>query len=85
MTITSVVSYGFYQLLLPAVFVLSFITFLWGALLFVIAGSADFELSSKGKSLMLYALIVFLLMAVVWGVSGMFGNNLGLLVGGAVG
>ncbi|MDB5264741.1 MAG: seg [Parcubacteria group bacterium] len=51
----------------PLVFALAFIVFIWGVFLYFIAGASDEEKQGKGKSLMLYGLIGFFVMASVWG------------------
>ncbi len=53
--------------LVPLVFAIAFIVFIWGVFQYFIAGGHDEEAKEKGKSLMLYGLIGFFLMVSVWG------------------
>lgn len=66
MTFGELVSYVLFQLLVPLLFVLSFLTFLWGVFLVFIAGGADEELQETGYTLMLYGVVWLGLMALVW-------------------
>lgn len=74
MNISAVASYLSYQLVVPLLFVVSFVTFLWGLCLYVVAGSQDEELAEKGVILMLYALIFFVVVVLVWGVIKAIGS-----------
>jgi hypothetical protein len=53
--------------LVPLIFALAFIVFLWGVFQVFIAGAADEEKREQGKSLMIYGLIGFFVMVSVWG------------------
>jgi hypothetical protein len=53
--------------LVPLIFALAFIVFLWGVFQYFIAGAADEEKREGGKSLMIYGLIGFFVMVSVWG------------------
>jgi hypothetical protein len=53
--------------LVPLVFAIAFVVFIWGIFTYFIAGGHDEEAKEKGKSLMLYGLIGFFLMIAVWG------------------
>ncbi len=53
--------------LVPLVFAIAFIVFIWGVFQYFIAGGHDEEAKEKGKSLMLYGLVGFFLMVSVWG------------------
>lgn len=53
--------------LVPLIFAIAFIVFIWGIFQYFIAGGHDEEAKEKGKSLMLYGLIGFFLMIAVWG------------------
>ena len=53
--------------LVPLVFAIAFVVFIWGIFQYFIAGGHDEEAKEKGKSLMLYGLIGFFLMIAVWG------------------
>lgn len=53
--------------LVPLIFALAFIVFLWGVFQYFIAGAGDEEKRDAGKSLMIYGLIGFFVMVSVWG------------------
>lgn len=53
--------------LVPLIFALAFVVFLWGVFQYFIAGAADEEKREGGKSLMIYGLIGFFVMVSVWG------------------
>lgn len=55
------------DVLVPLVFAIAFIVFIWGVFQYFIQGGHDEEAKEKGKSLMLYGLIGFFLMVSVWG------------------
>ena len=64
--ITSVISF-INNALVPLVFAIAFIVFIWGVFQYFIAGGADEEKRETGKSLMLWGIIGFFVMASVWG------------------
>lgn len=51
----------------PLIFALAFVVFLWGVFQYFIAGAADEEKKEAGKSLMIYGIIGFVVMVSVWG------------------
>jgi NADH:ubiquinone oxidoreductase subunit 2 (subunit N) len=53
--------------LVPLVFAIAFIVFIWGIFQYFIQGGHDEEAKVKGKSLMLYGIVGFFLMVSVWG------------------
>ncbi len=55
------------NVLVPVVFAIAFIVFLWGAFTTFVVGAGDEEVKTKGKNLMLWGLIGFFVMASVWG------------------
>ena len=55
------------NVLVPVLFAVAFIVFLWGAFDVFILGSNDEEVKEKGKNLMLWGLIGFFVMVSVWG------------------
>ncbi len=75
MTLSALLHYVFFQLLVPLLFLLSLLTFLWGTFLVFTAGSADEELAETGKSLMLYG-VLWLLLAMLawWGLDALAGS-----------
>ncbi len=55
------------NVLVPLIFALAFIVFIWGIFLYFIQGGHDEEKREKGRSLMLWGLIGFFVMVSVWG------------------
>lgn len=53
--------------LVPLVFAIAFIVFIWGVFQYFIAGGHDEEASEKGRNLMLYGILGFFVMVAVWG------------------
>lgn len=53
--------------LVPVLFALAFIVFIWGAFTTFILGATSEETKDKGKNLMLWGLIGFFVMISVWG------------------
>lgn len=51
----------------PLVFALAFIFFIVGVFMYFIAGAANEEKRGKGRSLMIYGIIGFVVMISVWG------------------
>jgi hypothetical protein len=62
-TILSIIN----EVLVPIVFAIAFIVFIWGVFQYFIQGGSDEEAKEKGKSLMLWGLIGFFLMVSIWG------------------
>ena len=69
------------NVLVPVLFAVAFIVFLWGAFQTFILGQGSDESKEAGKSLMLWGLIGFFVMVSIWGLvniltgSVTFGNN----------
>ncbi|MEK7144349.1 MAG: hypothetical protein AAB794_00585 [Patescibacteria group bacterium] len=55
------------NVLVPVLFAVAFIVFLWGAFDVFILGSNNEEVKEKGKNLMLWGLIGFFVMVSIWG------------------
>lgn len=53
--------------IVPVIFALAFLVFVWGAFQFFVQGGADEEKRDKGKQMMLWGLIGFFVMISVWG------------------
>ena len=64
--------------LVPLVFALAFIAFIWGMFKAFILGGADEEKQSEGKQLMIYAIVGFAVMVGVWGLVNILTNLFGL-------
>ena len=77
------------NVLVPVIFAVAFIIFLWGAFWTFIVGANDEEVKTKGKNLMLWGLIGFFVMLSVWGLVNIltgtlsFGNNQNVNLPGA--
>jgi hypothetical protein len=55
------------NVLVPLVFAIAFIVFIWGVFMYFIQGGSDEEKRTKGQQLMLYGIIGFFVMVSVWG------------------
>lgn len=64
--IVPIVAKAIYDYLLPAFFLLAFLTFSWGTFQYFVQGSADEEIKETSKALMLYGLVAFLIMLAIW-------------------
>jgi hypothetical protein len=53
--------------LVPLVFALAFIVFLWGVFNYFIRGAADEEARGKGKQLVFWGMVGFFVMISIWG------------------
>ena len=56
------------DIMVPAVFAIALVAFLWGVTNYLILGGGDEKKREQGKSLMLYAVIGFVLMSAIWGI-----------------
>jgi hypothetical protein len=71
------------NVIVPVLFAVAFIVFLWGAFDTFILGANSEEVKERGKNLMLWGLIGFFVMVSVWGLVNIltgtvsFGNNAG--------
>ncbi len=66
--------------LVPLVFAIAFLVFIWGVVKFFILGGGDETKRSEGKQLMIWGIIGFVVMVSLWGIvnllsEGLFGNN----------
>lgn len=64
--------------LIPFIIGIGFLVFVWGMFQFFIAGGANEEAKEKGKSLMIYAMLGFLLIIVFWGIINLLATSIGL-------
>ncbi len=53
--------------LVPLVFAIAFIVFLWGAFQTFIQGANDDEVKTKGRNLMMWSIVGFAVMVSIWG------------------
>ena len=71
------------NVLVPVLFAVAFMVFLWGAFDVFILGAQSEEIKEKGKNLMLWGLIGFFVMVSIWGLVNIltgtvsFGNSTG--------
>lgn len=63
--------------LVPAIFALAFLMFIWGMFKFFILGGHDTEKQEEGKSLMLYAIMGFVVMISLWGIVNLVASGFG--------
>ena len=66
------------QTLVPLVFALALIVFIWGLFQSFILGGADPEAREKGKGLMLWGIVAFFVMVSVWGLVNILTGTLTL-------
>lgn len=66
------------ETLIPFVFAIALITFLYGVFKYFILGGADTEKRTEGKQLVLYAIIGFVLMSSIFGIVNLIVNGLSL-------
>lgn len=64
--------------LVPLVFTLAFLMFLWGMFTTFILGGTDEGKQSEGKQLMLYSILAFVVMVCIWGIVNIISNGFGL-------
>lgn len=69
------------RVLVPLIFAIAFIVFIWGIFQFFIAGAADEEKRKQGKQFILYGFIGFFLMVSIWGIVNLLVGTFGF--GGA--
>jgi len=63
--------------LIPLLFGIALLVFLWGIFYYFILGGGDEDKREEGKKLMLYAIIGFVVMVSVFGIVNMIANGLG--------
>jgi hypothetical protein len=62
--------------LVPLVFALAFLVFIWGVFRYFIQGGSDETARDAGKQLMLWGIIGFVVMISVWGIVNLISNGL---------
>lgn len=63
--------------LIPLVFAVALLVFIWGAFMYFIYGGAEEEKRKEGTQLMLYAVVGFVLMVSIFGIVNLIANGLG--------
>lgn len=63
--------------LVPLLFAVAFIVFIFGIFQYFIAGGADEEKRTKGRSFMLWGIIGFFVMVSIWGILNLLVNSFG--------
>jgi hypothetical protein len=66
------------SVLIPFILGVAFLLFVWGMFQYFIAGGANEEAKEKGKSLLIYAILGFVIIIVFWGVVNLLSNATGL-------
>lgn len=66
------------NVLIPFIIGIGFLVFVWGMFQFFIAGGSNDEAKEKGKSLMIYATLGFVLIIVFWGIINLLASSTGL-------
>ena len=66
------------EVLIPFIIGIGFLVFVWGMFQFFIAGGSNDEAKEKGKSLMIYATLGFVLIIVFWGIVNLLTSSIGL-------
>ncbi len=66
------------DVVVPVLFAIAFIVFVWGAFQTFIVGYANDEVKEKGRNLMLWGLIGFFVMVSVWGLVNIIKNTVPL-------
>lgn len=66
------------NVLIPFIIGIGFLVFVWGMFQYFIVGGANDEAKDKGKSLMIYATLGFLLIIVFWGIINLLSTSIGL-------
>lgn len=64
--------------LVPLIFAVAFLLFLWGVFRYFIAGGDSDENRKEGRQFILYAIIGFVLMVCVWGIVNLIQDSIGL-------
>lgn len=64
--------------LIPFILGIAFLLFVWGMFQYFIAGGANDEAKEKGKSLLIYAILGFVIIIVFWGVINLLSTATGL-------
>jgi hypothetical protein len=64
------------NILIPFILGIGFLFFVWGVFYYFIAGGANDEKKEKGRSLIIYSILGFVLIIVFWGVINLLADSL---------
>jgi hypothetical protein len=64
--------------LIPLVMALAFLAFIWGMFQYFIVGGGNDEAKEKGKSLMIWATLGFVMIIILWGLVNFIATSIGL-------
>ena len=70
-------------LVVPVLFAVAFLTFLWGVYRYFILGADSEDKRAEGRKFVLWGLIGFVVILSLWGLVAMVGNTFGLTAGGS--
>lgn len=70
-------------MLVPLLFALAFVTFIWGIFKYFFYGADNEEEIKKGKSFVMWGIIGFVIIFSVWGIVAVVGNTFQLNAGGS--
>lgn len=65
------------SLLIPAIFTLAFLVFVWGVFKAFILGGHEEEKRKEGRNLIIYSIVGFVIMLSVWGIVNLVASSLG--------
>lgn len=66
------------QILIPFIIGIAFLFFVWGIVQYFIIGGSNDDAKEKGKSLMIYATLGFVIIIVFWGLVNLIATGIGL-------
>ena len=66
------------DVLIPFIIGIAFLVFVWGMFWYFIAGGANDEKKEKGRSLMIWATVGFVLIVIFWGIINLLASSTGL-------
>lgn len=65
------------SVLIPSIFAIAFLVFVWGVFKAFILGGHDSEKRDEGKQLVIWSIIGFVVMLSVWGIVNLVASSLG--------
>mgnify|MGYP006268480697 CR=1 FL=1 len=66
------------EVFIPFIIGIGFLVFVWGMFVYFIYGGANEDAKEKGRSLMVYAVLAFVLMIIFWGIVNLIAASIGL-------